>query len=32
MNGVKLDDPCGIELVRIESDMFERQWWGDAEN
>jgi hypothetical protein len=25
----KADDPRCIEPVRIDRDMFERQWWGD---
>ena len=28
VNSVKTDDPRCIEPVRIERDMFERQWWG----
>lgn len=27
---LKADDPRCIEPVRIERDMFERQWWGDG--
>ena len=30
VNSPKLDDPRCIEPVRIDRDMFERQWWGDA--
>lgn len=29
VNSPKLDDPRCIEPVRIDRDMFERQWWGD---
>jgi putative SOS response-associated peptidase YedK len=30
VNSPKTDDPRCIKLVRIERDMFERQWWGDG--
>jgi putative SOS response-associated peptidase YedK len=30
VNSPKLDDPRCIEPVRVDRDMFERQWWGDA--
>jgi hypothetical protein len=30
MNSPKVDDPRCIEPVRIDRDMFERQWWGDG--
>ena len=30
VNSPKTDDPRCIEPVRIDRDMFERQWWGDA--
>jgi hypothetical protein len=26
----KLDDPRCIEPVRIERELFKRQWWGDG--
>jgi putative SOS response-associated peptidase YedK len=29
VNSPKTDDPRCIEPVRIDRDMFERQWWGD---
>jgi hypothetical protein len=30
VNSQKTDDARCIESVRIERDMFEQQWWGDA--
>ena len=30
VNSPKNDDPRCIQPVRIERDMFERQWWGDG--
>jgi len=30
VNSPKTDDPRCIEPVRIDRDMFERQWWGDG--
>ena len=30
VNSPKTDDPRCIEPVRIDRDMFERQWWGDT--
>jgi putative SOS response-associated peptidase YedK len=30
VNSPKTDDPRCIQPVRIERDMFERQWWGDG--
>jgi hypothetical protein len=30
VNSPKTDDARCIEPVRIERDMFERQWWGDG--
>jgi putative SOS response-associated peptidase YedK len=30
VNSPKTDDPRCIEPVRIDRDMFERQWWGDS--
>jgi putative SOS response-associated peptidase YedK len=30
VNSPKTDDPRCIKPVRIERDMFERQWWGDG--
>ncbi len=30
VNSPKNDDPRCIEPVRIDRDMFERQWWGDG--
>jgi putative SOS response-associated peptidase YedK len=30
VNSPKTDDPRCIEQVRIDRDMFERQWWGDG--
>ena len=30
VNSPKTDDVRCIEPVRIERDMFERQWWGDG--
>ena len=30
VNSPTLDDPRCIEPVRIDRDMFERQWWGDG--
>jgi putative SOS response-associated peptidase YedK len=30
VNSPKTDDPRCIEPVRIDRDMFERQWWGDC--
>ncbi len=30
VNSPKTDDPHCIEPVRIDRDMFERQWWGDS--
>jgi putative SOS response-associated peptidase YedK len=30
VNSPKTDDPRCIEPVRIDFDLFERQWWGDS--
>jgi putative SOS response-associated peptidase YedK len=30
VNSPKTDDPRCLDPVRIERDMFERQWWGDG--
>jgi hypothetical protein len=30
VNSPKMDDARCIEPVRIDRDMFERQWWGDS--
>ena len=30
VNSPKTDDARCIEPVRIDRDMFERQWWGDS--
>jgi hypothetical protein len=30
VNRPKSDDPCGLEPVRIDRDLFERQRWGDS--